>query len=52
MEQLYNELVVGSSHGMHTMERSLASLVQAGTIAADAARARCLHPEELDRLIG
>jgi twitching motility protein PilT len=51
MEQLYNELVVGSSHGMHTMERSLAALVHNGTVAVDAARARCLHPEEFDRLI-
>ena len=37
IEQLYNELVVGPSDGMQSMERSLAGLVRAGSISADVA---------------
>ena len=51
IEQLYNELVVGPSQGMRTMERSLADLVQRGLITPEVARSRCVRPAELDRLI-
>ncbi len=40
IEQLYNELAVGQAHGMRTMERSLAELVNAGVVTAEVARAR------------
>jgi twitching motility protein PilT len=51
IEQLYNELVVGAAEGMQTMERSLASLVGAGSVAAEVARARTSRPTELNRFL-
>ncbi len=52
IEQLYNELAVGSSQGMLSMERSLADLVARGLISPDVARARSSRPAELDRIPG
>ena len=46
--QLRNQLVTGSREGMVTFEQSLSSLVQAGKISLDDAKARSLFPKDID----
>ena len=51
--QIHTELTLGKRFGMVTMEDSLASLVQAGTISEAEARLRASHPDDLaSRLAG
>ena len=45
--QIHTELTLGKRFGMVTMEDSLASLVQAGTISESEARLRASHPDDL-----
>jgi len=51
IEQLYNELAVGSGHGMRTMERSLATLVKDGVISREEALERAFLPQEFERAL-
>jgi len=51
IEQLYNELAVGSGHGMRTMERSLATLVNDGVISREEALGRAFLPQEFERAL-
>ncbi len=51
IERLYNEITAGRSHGMRTMEQSLANLVRSGAISADEALARSSRPDELNRML-
>jgi len=50
--QIYSVLQTSGSHGMQTMDASLAELVRAGKITRDLAESRAHSPEELRRLIG
>ncbi|HUO75057.1 MAG TPA: type IV pilus twitching motility protein PilT [Solirubrobacteraceae bacterium] len=50
--QIYSVLQTGGSHGMQTMDSSLAQLVRAGKITRALAESRAHSPEELRRLIG
>jgi twitching motility protein PilT len=50
--QIYSVLQTGGSHGMQTMDASLAELVRAGKITRKLAESRAHSPEELSRLIG
>jgi twitching motility protein PilT len=50
--QIYSVLQTGASHGMQTMDASLAQLVRAGKITRQLAEARAHAPDELRRLIG
>jgi twitching motility protein PilT len=50
--QLYSVMQTGGSHGMQTMDASLAQLVRAGTITRQLAEARSSTPDELRRLLG
>jgi twitching motility protein PilT len=50
--QIYSVLQTGGSHGMQTMDASLAELVRAGKITRKLAESRAHSPEELRRLIG
>ena len=50
--QIYSVLQTGGSHGMQTMDASLASLVRAGTITQALAESRAHSAEELRRLLG
>jgi twitching motility protein PilT len=50
--QIYSVLQTGGSHGMHTMDASLAELVRAGKITRKLAESRAHSAEELRRLIG
>jgi twitching motility protein PilT len=50
--QIYSVLQTGGSHGMQTMDASLAGLVRAGKITRQVAEARAHAPEELRRLLG
>ena len=49
--QIYSLIQTGASHGMQTMDASLAGLVRAGRIPEDIARSRSSSPEELRKLI-
>jgi twitching motility protein PilT len=49
--QIYSLIQTGASHGMQTMDASLAGLVRAGRITLDAALSRSSNPEELHKLI-
>ncbi len=49
--QLYSALQTGGSHGMQTMDSSLADLVRAGKLTQKQAEARSSTPEELRRLL-
>src|SRR3954469_10558236 len=49
--QLYSALQTGGSHGMQTMDASLADLVRGGTITRQLAESRSSTPEELKRLL-
>ena len=50
--QIYSVLQTGGSHGMQTMDSSLAQLVRAGKITRQLAEARAHSAEELRRLMG
>jgi twitching motility protein PilT len=50
--QIYSVLQTGASHGMQTMDASLAELVRAGKITRKLAESRAHSPEELRRLLG
>jgi twitching motility protein PilT len=50
--QIYSVLQTGGSHGMQTMDASLAQLVRSGKITRQLAESRAHAPEELRRLIG
>jgi twitching motility protein PilT len=49
--QIYSLIQTGASHGMQTMDASLAGLVRAGRISIDSAEARSSSPDELRKLI-
>jgi twitching motility protein PilT len=51
IHQIYSLIQTGGSHGMQTMDASLASLVRAGRITMATALSRCSEPEELRRLV-
>jgi twitching motility protein PilT len=50
--QIYSVLQTGGSHGMQTMDASLAQLVRSGKITRKLAESRAHSPEELRRLVG
>jgi twitching motility protein PilT len=50
--QIASVMQTGSSHGMQTMDASLASLVRGGKISIQTAEARSSTPDELRRLLG
>jgi len=50
--QIYSVLQTGGSHGMQTMDASLAGLVRAGKITRQLAESRAHSAEELRRLLG
>jgi twitching motility protein PilT len=50
--QIYSALQTGGSHGMQTMDASLAALVGQHAISRELAEARSSTPEELRRLMG
>jgi twitching motility protein PilT len=50
--QIYSVLQTGGSHGMQTMDASLAQLLRAGKITRELAFSRAHSPEELRRLLG
>jgi twitching motility protein PilT len=50
--QIYSALQTGASHGMQTMDASLADLVRRHKISRELAEARSSSPEELRRLMG
>jgi twitching motility protein PilT len=49
--QIYSLIQTGASHGMQTMDASLAGLVRGGRISLDVAKTRSSNPEELIKLI-
>ena len=49
--QLDTAIQTGAEQGMQTMDRTLAKLVQNGTITYDNAREYAVDPKELDRLV-
>jgi twitching motility protein PilT len=49
--QLYSALQTGGSHGMQTMDSSLADLARGGVITRQLAESRSSTPEELKRLL-
>jgi twitching motility protein PilT len=49
--QIYSLIQTGASHGMQTMDASLAGLVRAGRITQELAETRSSNPEELRKLI-
>ena len=50
--QIYSVLQTSASHGMQTMDASLATLVRSGKITRALAESRATSPEELRRLLG
>jgi twitching motility protein PilT len=50
--QIYSVLQTGGSHGMQTMDASLAGLVRQGKITTQLAESRAHSPEEMRRLLG
>lgn len=50
--QIYSAIQTGASHGMCTMEKSLAELCQAGWITSEDALGKSNHPQELRPLLG
>ena len=50
--QIYSVLQTGGSHGMQTMDASLAGLVRAQKITKQLAESRAHSAEELRRLLG
>jgi twitching motility protein PilT len=50
--QIYSALQTGATHGMQTMDASLADLVRQSKISRELAESRSSSPEELRRLMG
>lgn len=50
--QIQSQIQTSGQLGMQTMEKALSELVQQGEISFDEARAHCVRPEELNRLLG
>jgi twitching motility protein PilT len=50
--QIYSALQTGATHGMQTMDASLADLVRRNKISRELAESRAAAPEELRRLMG
>ena len=50
--QMYSALQAGKSHGMVTMDQSLATLVKAGKISYEMALERCNQVADFKRLVG
>jgi twitching motility protein PilT len=50
--QIYSALQTGASHGMQTMDASLADLARRNLITRELAESRSSSPEELRRLMG
>jgi twitching motility protein PilT len=50
--QIYSALQAGRSHGMQTMDQSLAQLVQSGYVAYELGLERCQHVADFNRLCG
>jgi len=50
--QIYSTLQTGATHGMQTMDASLADLVRRNQITRELAESRSSSPEELRRLMG
>ncbi len=50
--QMYSALQAGKSHGMVTMDQSLANLVKSGKISYEAALERCTQVNDFKRLAG
>jgi twitching motility protein PilT len=50
--QIYSVLQTGASHGMQTMDSSLAQLVRAGKITRELAESRAHAAQDIGRLIG
>jgi len=48
LQKLYNEIAMGKRQGMMSMEESLGDLVRQGIIAAEEARVRASHPDQLE----
>jgi twitching motility protein PilT len=51
LQHLHQEITITRPKGSFTFEESLATLVRQGLISTDEARARTVHPEELDLLL-
>jgi len=51
LQKVYNEILLGRSSGMWTLESSLAALVEEGAILLEEAQLRANHPEELETLL-
>ena len=51
LQHLHQEITITKRNGSITLEESLAQLVRKGLIAADDARTRTVHAEELDGLL-
>ena len=51
LQHLHQEITITKKNGSISLEESLASLVHSGMIAPDEARARTIHPEELEGLL-
>jgi twitching motility protein PilT len=51
IHQIYSLIQTGASHGMQTMDASLAGLVRAGRITMATAESRSSNPSELRRLV-
>jgi len=49
--QIYSLIQTGASHGMQTMDASLAGLVRKGRITMDVAKSRSSSPDELIKLV-
>ena len=52
LQHLHQEITITRRDGSFTFEESLAGLVRDGRIAADDARVRSAHRDELDGLLG
>ena len=52
LQHLHQEITITRPKGSFTFEESLATLVKQRLISAEEARARTVHPEELDILLG
>ncbi len=50
-QNLHNEITLGKSAGMITLEESLARLVRAGVVPREEAQIRATHPQELESLL-
>jgi Tfp pilus assembly pilus retraction ATPase PilT len=52
LQHLHQEITITRKDGSCTFEESLAQLVKCGSITAEEARARAVHREELEGLLG